>query len=111
MRPPRPTRGLPTSRAYWELKAEQMMNRVFAPDSAIDLDPLPSEAEAPQPATAHRPLPPSAPPPPRAAGVPAASAPAPRRFSDLTMLLAAVLGGVGLVGGLGAVLLVQQWAG
>ncbi len=87
------------------------MNRVFAPDSAIDLEPLPAEAEAPQPATAHRPLPPSAPPPPRAAGVPAASAPAPRRFSDLTMLLAAVLGGVGLVGGLGAVLLVQQWAG
>ena len=28
---------LPTSRAYWELKAEQMMNRVFDPDQTIDL--------------------------------------------------------------------------
>lgn len=111
MRPPRPTRGLPTSRAYWELKAEQMMNRVFAPDAAIDLEPLPAEEPAPRPATAHRPLPPAAPPPPRGAARAVASAPPQRRFSDLTVLLAALLGGVGLMGALGAVLLVQQWAG
>ena len=37
-----PSRGIPTSRAYWELKAEQVLNRVFeaapglASDGAID---------------------------------------------------------------------------
>jgi hypothetical protein len=33
-----PLRGIPASRAYWELKAEQMMNRIFDPEPAIDLD-------------------------------------------------------------------------
>lgn len=28
-------RGIPTSRAYWELKAEQMLNRVFSGDAPI----------------------------------------------------------------------------
>jgi hypothetical protein len=36
--PRRPLRGIPTSRAYWELKAEQMMNRVFDPEITIDLN-------------------------------------------------------------------------
>ena len=30
--------GIPISRAYWELKAEQVMNRVFAPEASIDLE-------------------------------------------------------------------------
>lgn len=30
--------GIPVSRAYWELKAEQVMNRVFAPEISIDLE-------------------------------------------------------------------------
>jgi hypothetical protein len=33
----RPLRGIPSSRAYWELKAEQMMNRIFDPEAPIDL--------------------------------------------------------------------------
>jgi len=33
-----PVRGIPTSRAYWELKAEQMLNRVFEPDKPIDVE-------------------------------------------------------------------------
>ncbi|MEB3259429.1 MAG: hypothetical protein VKP63_02240 [Cyanobacteriota bacterium] len=122
MRPPRPTRGLPTSRAYWELKAEQMMNRVFAPDAAIDLEPLAPEPEAPRAATSpHRPLPPATPATapqaaPRAAvppaGGPTASGGTPKRnLSELTVVLGAMLAGVGLVGALGAVILVQQWAG
>ncbi|MFN9659325.1 MAG: hypothetical protein ACK6BC_02960 [Cyanobacteriota bacterium] len=116
MRPPRPSRGLPTSRAYWELKAEQMMNRVFAPEAAIDLEPLPTSAEASPTATSpHRPLPPLPPSPVNGAHAPSSPPPAGvkpgRRASSLTLLLASVLGGVGLVAALGAVLLVQQWAG
>ena len=94
-----------------------MMNRVFAPDAAIDLEPLSTDPDAPRtaPAPHHRPLPPSAPPSPKAVhatpGLPVAGAPPPRRASDLTGVLAAMLGGVGLVAALGAVLLVQQWAG
>ena len=34
----RSSRGLPTSRAYWELKAEQMLNRVFSNEAPIDLE-------------------------------------------------------------------------
>lgn len=30
-----PLRGIPTSRAYWELKAEQVLNRVFEPEQPI----------------------------------------------------------------------------
>lgn len=33
-----PPSRIPTSRAYWELKAEQVMNRVFAPEPSIDLE-------------------------------------------------------------------------
>jgi len=32
-------RGIPTSRAFWELQAEKLMNRIFDPEEAIDLDP------------------------------------------------------------------------
>jgi hypothetical protein len=33
-----PVRGIPTSRAYWELKAEQMLNRVFEPEKPIEVE-------------------------------------------------------------------------
>jgi hypothetical protein len=33
-----PSRGIPTSRAYWELKAEQMLNRVFTPEAPIEVE-------------------------------------------------------------------------
>jgi len=35
-------RGIPTSRAYWDLQAEKLMNRIFAPVDTID---LPSDAD------------------------------------------------------------------
>jgi hypothetical protein len=105
-----------------------MMNRVFAPDAAIDLEPLAPDPEASRAAPSpHRPLPqgaatPAAPPPaaaspPRAAAATPAhaaatpGAPAKRSLSELTVVLGAMLAGVGLVGAIGAVLLVQQWAG
>jgi hypothetical protein len=31
-------RAIPTSRAYWELRAEQVLNRVFAPEAPIDVE-------------------------------------------------------------------------
>jgi hypothetical protein len=98
------------------LKAEQMMNRVFAPDAAIDLEPLSPDPETPRTASSpHRPLPPSAPAAAKAVHAPlnppAATAKPPRKAADLTLVLAALLGGVGLVTALGAVVLVQQWAG
>jgi len=37
-------RGIPTSRAYWDLQAEKLLNRVFEPAEAIDLDPLQERA-------------------------------------------------------------------
>lgn len=41
-------RGIPTSRAYWELQAEKLLNRVFEPAETIDLDPLQNADSAPQ---------------------------------------------------------------
>lgn len=82
-----------------------MMNRVFAPEDPIDLDLL----------SPHRPLPPGATQSPRVQ--PSANREASgqdqkaRDPSHLTVLLLAALGGMGLVGALSAVLLVQQWAG
>lgn len=35
-----PKRGTPTSRAYWELKAEQVLNRVFDAETAIEVEVL-----------------------------------------------------------------------
>lgn len=35
-----PKRGIPTSRAYWELKADQVLNRVFEAESAIEVEVL-----------------------------------------------------------------------
>jgi hypothetical protein len=42
-----PTRGIPTSRAYWELKAEQMLNRVFQAEAPIEVEII--ETAAPNP--------------------------------------------------------------
>ena len=33
-----PVRSIPTSRAYWELKAEQVLNRVFEPEKPIEVE-------------------------------------------------------------------------
>jgi len=47
-------RAIPTSRAYWELRAEQVLNRVFAPEAPIDVDITGGDGDgsAPQPASA-----------------------------------------------------------
>ncbi|MFM7312779.1 MAG: hypothetical protein ACKO0M_06390 [Cyanobium sp.] len=47
----RSLRGIPRSRAFWELKAEQMMNRIFDPEEPIDLavEPSPAEQELREP--------------------------------------------------------------
>lgn len=80
----RPLRGIPRSRAFWELKAEQMMNRIFDPEEPIDLavENLPSSQEASHPAPAPDGVQPAQdlqPHPPRRAGdaLPTASAPPP----------------------------------
>ena len=33
-----PLRGIPTSRAYWDLKADQVLNRVFEPEKPIEVE-------------------------------------------------------------------------
>lgn len=52
------SRGIPTSRAYWELRAEQVLNRVFEAERAIEVEVLEHPAAPPAPA---RPAPPGAP--------------------------------------------------
>ncbi len=46
-----PTRGIPTSRAFWELKAEQVLNRVFEAeppaDTAIEVEVLERPPKSP----------------------------------------------------------------
>ena len=46
------SRGIPTSRAYWDLQAEKLLNRVFEPVETIDLEalePSAGSAEADRP--------------------------------------------------------------
>ena len=94
-----------------------MMNRVFSPDAAIDLETPTTIGPESRGAAPHRPLPAvsaSAPGPKvlhTAARAPAASGQQPKDPAPLTVLLLSALGGVCLVGALSAVLLVQQWAG
>ena len=59
-RPVRTGLRVPRSRAYWELKAEQMMNRIFDPAEPIDLAvepaPEPQPPDGPTPAAPPAPL-------------------------------------------------------
>ena len=111
---------LPTSRAYWELKAEQMMNRVFDPDQTIDLPMEPGVAPSP-----HRP--PAGGPPPWT-GLGQRSLTSQVTASDSPQELVAptpnqrpsghppspwlwlALAGMGLVSTIAALLFVQQWS-
>ena len=110
---------LPISRAYWELKAEQMMNRVFDPDQTIDLQLDPEVAPSP-----HRPAAGGSTPwtgrgqrsladqatandPPQEAVRPPLH-PSPSGHSPTPWLWLA-LAGMGLVSTIAALLFVQQW--
>lgn len=44
--------SIPTSRAYWELRAEQVMDRVFCPSDSIDVEVLEAPAPPPRPSAA-----------------------------------------------------------
>ena len=110
---------VPISRAYWELKAEQMMNRVFDPDQTIDLQVDPEVAPSPHrppaggsapwtgrgqlsltaQATANDPPQAAVPPPPH---------PSPSGHPPTPWLWLA-LAGMGLVSTIAALLFVQQW--
>ncbi len=90
-------RRIPTSRAYWELKAEQVMNRVFAPECSIDLEIVetrPTSPPAAAPTVVAR----------QPATQPGATAQAWPPLSDRRLLLAAGLAvlGLGLAGGAAA---------
>jgi hypothetical protein len=103
--PRRPLRGIPTSRAYWELKAEQMMNRIFDPDSVMDL-PV-EEAEPPRRGLGGAGSSGAAPSRPAEAPRPVGTPAAPRR--DLPVLLLASLAGVCLVSALGTAYTLTSW--
>lgn len=90
-------RRIPTSRAYWELKAEQVMNRVFAPEASIDLEIVARQPSSPAaPASSAKPHQPPVQVASALQGWPA--------LSDRRLLLAAGLAvlGLGLAGGTAA---------
>jgi len=121
---------IPISRAYWELKAEQMMNRVFDPDQTIDLQV--DQEVAPSPhrppaggstpwtgrgqlsltpkakATANDP-PQEAVPPARLEAVPPPPHPSPSGHPPTPLPWLVALAGMGLVSTIAALLFVQQW--
>jgi hypothetical protein len=103
-------RGLPTSRAYWELRAEQMMNRIFEPEPTIDVDSPPGE-DAPETAHAGPATATATAPVDTAAGSRTATAsPAPDRpRRDQQLLLFSVLGGVCMVSAASSALYLGHW--
>ena len=112
---------IPISRAYWELKAEQMMNRVFDPDQTIDLQVDPEVAPSP-----HRPPDGGSTPwtgrgqlsltaqatakdPPQEAVPPPPPHPSPSGHPPTPWPWLVALAGMGLVSTIAALLFVQQW--
>jgi hypothetical protein len=126
-------RRIPTSRAYWNLRAEQILNRVFEREAPIDVSPsttpAPVSLSAPavalnpptepartaEPAHTAEPLPTPAAPRQTSAGRPirrrvgtVPAMPAPRR-RDSPLALPALLGGVGALSLLGGLLYLNHW--
>lgn len=118
-------RRIPTSRAYWNLRAEQILNRVFEREAPIDLTPTsaPTPPKAPEP-------PPTAPEPPAPAetATPGAGAGAPsspmrpvrrrvttappmprRKRRDSNLALLGLVGGVGALSALSGLLYLNHW--
>ncbi len=100
--PRRGLRGIPSSRAYWELKADQMMNRIFDPEPTIDLDGNPSRADGAEPGGA---LSLRGPGQPGSADQPQAR-PRPQRQ---TVLLLSSLGGVCMLSAVSTLLYLNHW--
>ncbi len=103
--PRRPVRSVPSSRAYWELKAEQMMNRIFDPEAVLDL-PVADAPPPSRPPAATTEAPPAAPPalPPRRRE----PSPPPRR-GETPVLLLSLLGGVCMVSAISTSLYLASW--
>ena len=104
-------RGIPTSRAYWELKADQVLNRVFEAETAIEVEVLERPPEEPaQPAAA------------AAIAAPAAETPEPVRrphrrratwpdwMGEQPSLMLAGIGVTALIAAGGSLLLVGLWS-
>jgi len=109
--PPRPPRGIPRSRAYWELKADQMMNRLFDQPQAIDLEDAgrPSARPTSQPQTwIPTPFSPRATPLVRRSSTMESVAPV-RRGGLSTPMLVLALAGVAVFSALGTLLYLQYW--
>jgi hypothetical protein len=83
-----PSRGIPTSLAYWELRAEQVLNRVFEPEKPIEVELLDSPMPVPLSGT----TPPLTPP----LGINPANRPNPQPLLALTSGAVIVVAGVGL---------------
>ncbi|MFQ6537692.1 MULTISPECIES: hypothetical protein [Aphanothece] len=115
-----PVRGIPTSKAYWELRAEQVLNRVFSPEAAIEVEICDTPATADEisrpatavatsavatsavPATAVAPSPAPAPgSPPRQKPLPRRPAAAPSARHQPTLVLASVSLTVTVMAGIG----------
>ena len=117
-----PPPGIPTSRAYWELQADKLMNRIFDPPPIIELGSVGEAAEARQahgmveaaPAAAmpgrwlraRRAQPGSGGPAPASNAAPASS---PGSSARQQPLLLALLAGAGLVTTSCGVLALSQW--
>ncbi len=102
-------RGLPTSRAYWDLRAEQMMNRIFEPEPTIDVD-APPGGESPGTEAAGASTPPAGPDVAAAGSGIARATTAPERpRRDQQLLLFSVLGGVCMVSAASSALYLGHW--
>lgn len=117
-------RGIPSSRAYWELKAEQVLNRVFDAETAIEVEVLERPPEppvstpeirspAPGPGTAAadqataKPKPAARKPKPRQ---PRPSRPWPAWMGNQPGLVLAGIGVTGLIAAGGSLVLIGLWS-
>lgn len=96
-----PIRGVPTSRAYWELKADQVLNRVFEAEAAIEVEVLDRPPESPA-------KPPTAPSPRQRRQQAPRSWPA--WMGNQPGLILAGIGVTGLIAAGGGLLLIGLWS-
>lgn len=117
-------RRIPTSRAYWNLRAEQILNRVFEREAPIDLTPTSTPPRPPEPPAAlpaqqaqqaparpatPRPAAPSSPMRPVRRRVATAPPPPPPRRRESNLALLGLVGGVGALSALSGLLYLNHW--